>query len=234
MNSPEPADPSDPPIDLPVEITSIQVQKKRPDRVSLFHEATFLIGLSEAVRQLFGIHKGTELTRTLWNRIQVEESRRGVRDRLFRLLGRRDHTRTELYRKLRAKGEDPNLVDEELDRLEEEGYLDPAAFARQFTHDKLHLRGWGPRKIQGELRKRGVSGTQANEAIRLESEALDLSRICVDLALKRRRHFSREEEPFRRRQKIAAWLQRKGYTRESIMAAMPEILERLDESTADS
>lgn len=226
--------PNDPPVELPVDVTSVQTQKKRADRVSLFHKKTFLIGLSQSVRQSFDIGVGTRLTRSLWEQICRAEERMEIRDHLLRLLGRRSHTRTELFRKGRQKNGDSELLEEELNRLEEKGYLDNAGFAKQFVHDKLHLRGWGPRKIRGELRRRGVAGPQADEAIREESDALDLTGICVDLALKRRRHFLREEEPFRRRQKIAAWLQRKGYTRESIMAAMPEILERLDESTHHS
>lgn len=229
-----PTDPTGPPVDLPVEITSVQTQKKRANRVSLFHEQTFLIGISDSVRQSFGIGTGTRLTHSLWEKICGAEEKHEIRDHLLRLLGRRNHTRAELFRKGRQKGGDPDLLEEELDHLEEKGYLDHADFAKQFVHDKLHLRGWGPHKIRGELRRRGVGKSQADAAIREESDALDLTRICVDLALKRRRHFLREEEPFRRRQKIAAWLQRKGYTRESIMAAMPEILERLDESTHHS
>lgn len=229
-----PTSPTDPPVDLPVEVTSVQTQKKRADRVSLFHEKQFLIGLSQSVRQAFNIGAGTRLTRPLWEQICRAEERLEIRDHLLRLLGRRSHTRTELFRKGRQKGGDTDLLEEELDRLEEQGYLDNTDFAKQFVHDKLHLRGWGPHKIRGELRRRGVAGAQADEAIREESDALDLTRICVDLALKRRRHFLREEEPFRRRQKIAAWLQRKGYARDNIMAAMPEILERLDESTHHS
>lgn len=229
-----PADPTDPPVNLPVEITSVQTQKKRANRVSLFHQKTFLIGISESVRQSFGIGIGTALTRSLWDQICRAEEREEIRDHLLRLLGRRSHTRTELFRKGRRKGGDPDVLEEELDRLEEKGYLDNTGFAKQFVHDKLYLRGWGPHKIRGELRRRGVGESQADETIREESDTLDLTRICVDLALKRRRHFLREEEPFRRRQKIAAWLQRKGYARESIMTAMPEILERLDESTHHS
>ncbi|MEX1212925.1 MAG: regulatory protein RecX [Balneolaceae bacterium] len=229
-----PNSPTDPPVDLPVEVTSVHVQKKRSDRISLFHDKQFLIGLSESVRQSFKIGAGTQLTRSLWDQICRAEERQETRDHLLRLLGRRSHTRTELFRKGRQKGGDSELLEEELDRLEEQGYLDNAEFAKQFVHDKLHLRGWGPRKIQGELRRRGVSSGRAAEAVRRESDTLDLTRICVDLALKRRGHFLREEDVFRRRQKIAAWLQRKGYSRESITAAMPEILERLDESTHHS
>lgn len=220
-----------PPEDLPLVITSIKPQKRDPTRSSLYHEDRFLLGLSETVRQEAAITVGTRLTRELWAHLVRSEERRFIRDKLLMLLGRRDHTRTELDRKLKQRGADPDLLQEELDWLDERGYLNHRDFASRFVRDKLQLRGWGPVKIRGELIKRGVSKEIADTTLEDEVRTLDLPAICVDLALKRRQHFLREENPFARRQKIAAWLQRKGYSRDQIMTAIPEILERLDEQT---
>jgi regulatory protein len=78
-----------------------------------------------------------------------------VRRAAMDLLARREHTRSELQRKLRQRGASASLIDPELDRLEEDGLLSHERFCEAYVHARSQ-RGYGPHRLREELRQRGV------------------------------------------------------------------------------
>ena len=74
----------------------------------------------------------------------------------YRLLGHRARSREELRRRLLAKEHDEHAVDDALERLAADGFLDDAAFARSYVADKRRLDSWGAERIRRGLRELGV------------------------------------------------------------------------------
>jgi regulatory protein len=70
------------------------------------------------------------------------------------LLARREHSRSELQRKLGKRFETSD-IDRALATLADENLQSDERFARSFTRDRM-LRGIGPLRIEAELRQRGV------------------------------------------------------------------------------
>ena len=213
---------------LPLEITSVTPQKKRKERFSLFHESEFLMGVSTDTLLSYSLSEGVVLTPTLYQKIKESEEYSAVKDRCYLLLSGRDHSAGELCTKLVQKGFKREMINRVVDEFAEKGLLNDREFARKFATDKAELRGWGPVKIKNELIKKGVSKSAAIEAIKSVEENLDQTQICVDLALKRNRHFLREEDPHKRKQKIYRYLAGKGYRSEAITKAIPTILNKLN------
>jgi regulatory protein len=91
----------------------------------------------------------------------------------LRLLGGRAHSRVEIQRKLARRGYTEEEVDAALVRLEELGYLNDLAFAEGLVRVRSSSRG--PRALSAELAKRGVSRTQADQALAPYDEALQLA-----------------------------------------------------------
>jgi len=56
-------------------------------------------------------------------------------------------------------------IDHAVAELEGAGFLDDRRFAQRFAEDKRHLEGWGPERIERDLRRRGVSGELIEEAL---------------------------------------------------------------------
>lgn len=77
-----------------------------------------------------------------------------LRSRALALLARREHTRTELQRKLVAHAEDPQELIGLLDDLTRRGWLSDARFAEALVHDKQAK--FGVSRLAYELRERGV------------------------------------------------------------------------------
>lgn len=213
---------------LPLEITSVKPQKKRKERYSLFHKSEFLIGVSADTLLSYSLSDGVILTPSLYRQIKKSEEYTAVKDRCYLLLSGRDHSAGELRSKLAKKGFDRELVAQVVDEFSEKGLLNDREFARKFAADKSELRGWGPVKIKNELLKKGVSKEAAAGAVKSLEENLDQTEICVDLALKRKQHFLREDDPRKRKQKIYRYLAGKGYRPKAISKAIPTILGKLN------
>jgi regulatory protein len=77
-----------------------------------------------------------------------------LRDRALGLLARREHTRSELRRKLAPYTEDPQELVDLLDDLAQRGWLSDARFAEALVHDKQAK--FGAARLAYELRQRGV------------------------------------------------------------------------------
>ena len=72
------------------------------------------------------------------------------------ILSRREHTRLELARKLKAKEFSSNEIDELLINLERDGLQSDARFTESYVHSRSR-RGFGPLRIKYELQQRGIS-----------------------------------------------------------------------------
>lgn len=213
---------------LPLEITSVSPQKKNPDRFSLFHADIFLTGISSQTLLDFSIKKGDQLTVSLLQKLKNAEEYQSVKERCFRLLSGRDHGATELERKMKAKGFSSSVIEPVLDELKSKGFLSDLKYAEKFAHDKHHLNQWGPRKIEAALFKKGIPRQVTQKVLENLSKDLDPQQICVDLLMKRKKHFLREAEPFKQKQKMFRYLTGKGYEPAPVKKAISIMSERLN------
>ncbi|NBA95352.1 recombination regulator RecX [Pseudomonas sp. R5(2019)] len=88
-----------------------------------------------------------------------------VRRTAMDLLARREHGRVELTRKLRQRGAPPELIDEALDRLTEEGLLSESRYLESFIGYRARA-GYGPVRIREELGQRGLQRSDIEQALR--------------------------------------------------------------------
>ncbi|MFD1533121.1 regulatory protein RecX [Pseudonocardia aurantiaca] len=83
----------------------------------------------------------------------------------LRLLTDRARTRQELGQALRRKGIPDEAAGVVLERFDEVGLIDDAAFAGQWVRSRHAYRGLARRAIAMELRRKGVSDEDAGEAL---------------------------------------------------------------------
>ena len=70
-----------------------------------------------------------------------------IRIKAMDYLGRRDHSKSELFKKMRNKVDSLELLQEELDKLEMEGYINEKRFAEEYIRSRV-IRGYGPIRIE--------------------------------------------------------------------------------------
>jgi regulatory protein len=131
-----------------------------------------------------------------------------AREICLRQLAVRPRTRLELAKVLARKEISEEAITEVLDRYDEVGIIDDAAFARAWVSTRHQGRGLARRALANELRQRGVDAETAGEALEAvddEAEAAT-ARGLVDRKL--RTATGAPEAIFRR---LVGMLARKGY-----------------------
>jgi regulatory protein len=88
-----------------------------------------------------------------------------ARERALRLLALRGRSRAELRKKLAERDFSKSVIDRVLENLGELGYLDDEAFAVNRTRHLAVNRLYGNRKIEEQLREKGVTREAARAAI---------------------------------------------------------------------
>ena len=139
----------------------------------------------------------------------------------YRLLGHRARSREELRRRLLAKEHDEGAVDDALERLAADGFLDDAAFARSYVADKRRLESWGVERIRRGLRELGVDAAVIDEVLEAGGEGGGEEGAELDRALTVLRRRGAPEPPLEaaRRRAFQA-LQRRGFSSSVAYAAV--------------
>ena len=88
----------------------------------------------------------------------------------MRLLANREHSRTELRRKLCARSYAGEMVDHVLDDLIRQHLLSDERFTEQYLSSRQR-RGFGPVRIKGELRERGVKAELISSYLNVQDES---------------------------------------------------------------
>jgi regulatory protein len=142
-------------------------------------------------------------------------------DQALRLLEFRARSTAELRRKLIQKGASAGDVDEVLAKLQDQKLLDDADFARQFARNRVAGVGASRRRIVQELRRKGVAGDIAAEAVDglPEREGIDPS-ATVHRAAAKKWNALAALDAFTRRRRVYAFLARRGFDPDEIRAAL--------------
>jgi regulatory protein len=135
------------------------------------------------------------------------------REAALKLLERTRRTRAELERRLKQKEFAGPMVAEVLDRLAEVGLVDDAEYARAWLAGRWGRRPAGWRRLQQELRGKGIAEADILHARELLGErggAPDELASAAKLAEQARRRYARLD-PRVQRQRLYALLARHGY-----------------------
>jgi len=92
-----------------------------------------------------------------------------IKSRAVKLLTTREHSRQELARKLCARGYPVDDVDAVLDALEHDELLSEERLVETYVNERLD-KGFGPLRIQAELRDKGLSDTQIGPHVAIDDE----------------------------------------------------------------
>lgn len=212
---------------LPAKISGIQVQKNNVNRFSLFVEDEFLVGVSDSVLTKHNLKKGVEITPFLLEDILRDEEQWAAREYMLRILGRRDHSKKELRTKALRKGFSGDYLDDIILELEEKRYVNDRTFALKYASDKYEFNNWGPYKVRAALFKKGIDKSTAETALYEVFGDEQIAETLEELVLKKKKRFQREPE-VKRRQKVFAFLMRKGYDSDNISKHLDHLLKLIE------
>lgn len=139
----------------------------------------------------------------------------------FRYLSRRERTVTEMRRHLFGKGIDASVVEEVVEELSDQGYLDDARYARVFAQDKRELEQWGNERIRRALLERGIDRDLVDETLAQDENGNGAGggELARALAVLRKRFPGPPRDRLERERALGVLL-RKGYDPELALDAL--------------
>ncbi|GAB2789235.1 regulatory protein [Hymenobacter luteus] len=131
-----------------------------------------------------------------------------------------ERTFKEVEAKLREYGLDEDEAGEIMIRLSRENFLDEERYAKSFVRGHVRQKKWGRRRIQQELKQKGLSEYCIKAGMK-EIDGDEYYQNLLDVLEKKDRQ-EKERNPRLRRQKIQLFLTAKGYESDLIKMALDD------------
>jgi regulatory protein len=171
------------------------------------------------------LREGRTLTRAEALHVLGALQRTIVLDKALDLLAVRARSTRDLGIRLRRAGARDGDIAWVQDRLTAQGFLNDASFARQLARSKALAGGTSRRRVIGVLRKKGINAEVATAAIDATFADVELDEFGAALAAAEKRLRALASlDPAKRRQRLYAFLARRGYDGDTIRRVLNEIL----------
>ena len=150
----------------------------------------------------------------------IEKLLKRAKNTAYRYLTIRPRSRKELADKLQDKEFPDSVIDAVLEHVTRLGYLDDGTFAAQWAASRVRSRGFGRRRLEQELRIKGISREIIKETLNTLFEEAPEAETARKEAEKKLRTLTRFEPEVRRR-RLAGFLERRGFSSDIIRTILP-------------
>lgn len=208
-------------------ITAITAQQRDKNRVNVMIDGHYRFSLDISQVVDLGIKVGREYNEEELAVLENESQFGKVYNRALEYCLTRPHSSKEvrdyLYRKTRdsrtstglvKKGVSPELTIRVFNRLVERGYINDEKFAEFWIENRYVKKGISHRKLQAELRTKGVDMDIINTLL-ATSQRNDVDEL-KKVIIKKRARYSEE-------QKLIAYLARQGFAFDDIKQALQDV-----------
>lgn len=132
-------------------------------------------------------------------------------------------TKYEVRLKLKEKDFTEDIIDEVINILEKEEYLNDRLYCEVFIEDKKQLNGYGKNKIKSLLIQKGISKSVFEDFLD-EFEYEEEFDNALKMGIKKLNLLSNEEDIFKKKQKLINYLAYRGFSFDVINDVLREIL----------
>jgi len=133
-----------------------------------------------------------------------------------------ERSHKEVKTKLFEYGLYASQVDEIISQLITDGFLNEQRFAKAYAGGKFRMKKWGRLKIKNELEFLGLTKKCIQQGLK-ELEGPDYSKTLKQV-IEKKAAALKEENPFRKRDKVARFAIGKGYEPELVWSLVKELL----------
>lgn len=191
-------------------ITAIKVQKRNPNRLAIYLDGEFSFGLARIVAAWLSIG------RTLSDADIVELKRKDNQEVAYQygllVLSYRPRSTTELRKKLVDKGYSEEVIEQIIERMEQNGLLNDLTFAQSWVDNRSAFHPRSRRALVVELHQKGVTDEVIEQAL---GESGNEDNLAYQAASRQARKLANlERSDFRI--KLGAFLGRRGFNYETI------------------
>lgn len=206
-------------------ITAIEAQKKREERFSVFIDGEFRFGMSGTDILFFKLKQGEDITEERFGYIMDNVIFTKARDKALHFLGYRQRSEKELRDKLSSSDYSEEVIGRIIELMEKYNYIDDEKFAADYTAAKLKT--CGKLKIIYELRQKGIAEELIQKSFE-QNETDEAENALMQLKKKMKMNaFYSEDLDRKERQRLNAFLLRKGFSYEVIEEAFSRMRGRV-------
>jgi regulatory protein len=190
------------------QVTRLQFQKRNKERVNVYLDGVYAFAVPALVAARLRV--GQPLSDVEIAALQDESAVEQAYQRAAHFLGVRPRSVAEVRRRLTEAEVAPAAIEAAITRLLEQGYLDDAAFARFWVENRQRFRPKGEQALRQELRRAGVAAETIQESL----AELDTTEAAYSAARPQAERWKllAQEDPAAFRQKLSAWLARRGFS----------------------
>jgi regulatory protein len=200
-------------------IINLQLKLGRVERfIVTLDDEQELVFTPESVAQ-FGIVPDKEFSEEEFLEILKQDQLRQAKDQAMRFLALRQHSRSELIRKMRERGYRSETINPALDELEKLDLVNDKDFAKIFIQNEIRLRPVGRMLLRQKLLERGIPADIFEPLLKTLYPAEQELQAAWQLSEKFQRTHS-EENKRKLKEKLVRFLQGKGFTWEQIRQVM--------------
>lgn len=151
-------------------ITALQPQTNNPNRVNVFVDGQFLLGVNALIVLRMDLAVDQELSPAQLEELRSEEALQQTIDRAFNYLSFRPRSREEVRRYLRRKETSPELIDAVLARLDSLDLVNDRSFASFWLENREQFSPRGAQALRNELRMKGIERDVVDELVHEEKD----------------------------------------------------------------
>lgn len=151
-------------------ITALQPQATNPDRISVFVDDHFLLGVNTLLVLKMALRVGQEISAEQIEQLREEETLQQAVDRAYNYLSFRPRSREEVRRYLKRKETPPALIDSVIERLERLDLVNDQQFASFWIETRENFSPRGSHALKNELRMKGVDRDVVDELVSDEQD----------------------------------------------------------------
>lgn len=199
-----------------MQVTQIQQAVRNENRVNLFLDDEFWIGIDKGQLLEFSIFKGKEIDRD--EKLAIEKASKNtlLKNRVLKFISIRPRSQKEIEDYLKRKGFEREDYSNTIENLKARNLISDLDFSIWFTKARLNSKKYGENYILNELISKGVQKSIAKEAM-VSVINNDTKEEIEDNALILAKKFSnsiKSTDAYNRRNKIIQKLLRRGFTLE--------------------
>lgn len=198
-------------------VTNIKELSKSRVRIEIDHEFAFVLYKGEL--RLHKIEEGDEIEDAVYDRIMKDVLPKRAKLRAMNLLKNRTYTKAQLKDKLLQGGYPEQIADIAVDYVVSYRYVDDEQYVRDFIEYNREKKS--RKRIQLDLMHKGISEQLFQdiweEIAGDDEEAIEGEQIIYWM---NKKHFCPQEATFEEKQKMMAFLYRKGFSINNIRSIL--------------
>ena len=200
-------------------MTVTGIKEITKSRMKIDIDGVFAFVLYKGELRIYGIKENQELSEENYQKILIEVLPKRAKLRAMNLLKSRAYTAFQLREKLEAGGYPKKIIEEAIDYVASFGYVNDSQYAMDFIEYNKEKKS--KNRIFMDLYKKGISKELIEEAwkdaVGEDRQELEKEQIIHWI---QKKNFPLETASLREKQKMMAFLYRKGFTNELIRSVL--------------